>query len=129
MIGVRWLKKYYAQNARVIDERASVVAAQKERLSNIYRHMGVDSNSELMTQLIAANGNDSTGESQALMKRYNRDTRYTHGQELQAARQHFKRYSSISPITSLLLTCVFTLYFYIGVSVFVVVVKLNISKV
>lgn len=92
-IGVRWLKKYYAQNARVIDERASIVAAQRERLANIYRQMGVAAGSELMNELVVANaGGEGQGESQALMKRYNRDTRYTHGYELRAARQHFKRY-------------------------------------
>ena len=32
-IGVRWLRQYYAQNARVIDERASVVANQREKLA------------------------------------------------------------------------------------------------
>jgi pre-60S factor REI1 len=89
-IGVRWLKKYYDQNARAIDERASVVAAQKERLTNIYRQMGVATGSVLMNQLVAAGDvNNTTGT--ALMKAYNRDTRYTHGAELQAARQHFKR--------------------------------------
>lgn len=74
------------------------MAAQRERLSNIYRQMGVSTDSELMTELVAAEG--SAGESQALMKRYNRDTRYTHGHELQAARQHFKRLDFIYLIFS-----------------------------
>eukprot|EP00615_Pteridomonas_danica_P006576 CAMPEP_0114341286 /NCGR_PEP_ID=MMETSP0101-20121206/8948_1 /TAXON_ID=38822 ORGANISM="Pteridomonas danica, Strain PT" /NCGR_SAMPLE_ID=MMETSP0101 /ASSEMBLY_ACC=CAM_ASM_000211 /LENGTH=410 /DNA_ID=CAMNT_0001474843 /DNA_START=27 /DNA_END=1256 /DNA_ORIENTATION=- len=88
-IGVRWLKKYYSQNARVIDERASVVANQRERLANIYRRMGVATDSDLMNQLIAAG--PASEQSSALTKAYDRDTRYTHGHELQAARQHFKR--------------------------------------
>lgn len=58
--------------------------------------MGVAADSELMNELVVANvGGDGAGESQALMKKYNRDTRYTHGHELRAARQHFKRYLTL----------------------------------
>jgi hypothetical protein len=75
-----------------IKNNNKVVAAQRERLANIYRRMGVTTDSEMMNQLVAANkAGDHSNEGQALMKRYNRDTRYTHGLELKAAREHFKR--------------------------------------
>jgi len=90
ILGVRWLSRYYAQNARVIDERESVVAAQREKLANLYKRMGVDPNSELMNQLVLAgvDGAESRALSNAVRKR---EERYTHGAELKMARNHFHR--------------------------------------
>lgn len=50
-IGVRWLRRYYNQNARLVDERESVLAAQKERLLLIYRQAGVDTESVLAQRM------------------------------------------------------------------------------
>ena len=66
-----------------------VVAAQREHLAGLYRRMGVDPQSELMGQLVAA-GNAQT--SKALAKAVaKKEDRQHCGQELKMAREHFKR--------------------------------------
>lgn len=66
-----------------------VVAAQREHLTSLYKRMGVDPNSETMTQLVAA-GDAQT--SRALAKSVARkEDRYAGGMELKLARQHLKQ--------------------------------------
>ena len=91
IIGVRWLKQYYKQNARVIDQRASVIAAQREKLLLMYKRIGVDTSSELIKDLIAAGAENNQQQSRALSVALNRAAPRFAGVELAAARQHFKR--------------------------------------
>lgn len=84
LIGVRWLRRYYAQNARLVDERESILAAQRERLLLIYRQAGVETESVLAQRM---------QESLALRTKVSRRTLFTgtaqHAQ-LVSAKRHFR---------------------------------------
>lgn len=86
-LGVRWLKRYYDQNARLIDEREAVVAAQRERLERMYTAAGIDTRSAVGRELMAAS--TTRGGSLALAKGIRAENRFV-GSELVVARRHFR---------------------------------------
>mmetsp|Transcript_4214 Transcript_4214/g.12485 ORF Transcript_4214/g.12485 Transcript_4214/m.12485 type:complete len:376 (-) Transcript_4214:159-1286(-) len=94
-LGVRWLRRYYKQNARVIEERESVLAAQRERLLLMYQRAGVPTSSPLVqerirTDMLALSNREG---SRAISTHVQRaaQPRFV-GAELKAARQHFRAF-------------------------------------
>lgn len=90
-LGVRWLKRYYQQNARAVDERVSVMAAQRERLLLLYKRVGVDTSSELINDLVVAGAESNQQQSRVLSTALSRAAPRFAGVELRAARQHFRQ--------------------------------------
>ena len=90
-LGVRWLRRYYQQNARAIDERASVLAAQRERLLSLYKQAGLATSSELFKEMISTDAESNQNQSRALSFALNRAAPRFAGVELRAARQHFQK--------------------------------------
>ena len=86
-LGVRWLKRYYAQNARVIDERAAVVSARRERLLQLYKSAGVET-TEADLMLLQNPRAGAAGESRAIAKARRSEKQFV-GHQLTQARKHF----------------------------------------
>lgn len=89
-IGVRWLRRYYDQNARAIEERESVLAAQRERLLLMYRAAGLQAPSDAALHQLATTG-DARQQQRALMKVTQQAERRFVGAELVVARRHFRK--------------------------------------
>lgn len=86
-LGVRWLRRYYAQNARVIDERAAVVSARRERLLQLYKAAGIKT-TETDLMLLQNPRAGAAGESRAIAKARRSEKQFV-GHQLTQARRHF----------------------------------------